>query len=343
MTPHIPAYTDDDATLRADACQPLAQAAEAGTVRLEAFKHGHYPGHALPRQALPGLKSVGFWDAETPQDWGLGWHQNEGIELTLLERGRVDFAVENVACGLKPNDLTVTRPWQRHRLGSPHIHSGRLHWLILDVGIRRPHQPWRWPHWIMLTPSDLEELTGILRHNEQPVWHNAQEVSQCFQRIARVVESPGEPSALSWLTVLLNELLLATLEMLRAQNLALDASLAGTERTVELFLRDLRENRGQLAREWSVGRMAVACGLGVTQFTQYCRRLTNATPMQHLNRLRLAESARLLRLSDAPSNVEVATRCGFGSAQYFANVFRRHFGCTPQQFQRGIDATSHVQ
>ena len=337
MARRIPIFTNHDEVYRADTCQPLAEAAEAGNVRLESLVHGHYPGRPLPKNALPGLKTAGFWDAEGPQQWGLPWHQNEGIELTFLESGCVDFAVEGVACRLKPNDLTVTRPWQRHRLGNPNVAPGRLHWLILDLGVRRPHQPWRWPSWIMLAKSDLDELTNILRHNEQPVWHNAHEVRDCFQKIARFVETDIEGSSVSWLTVLLNELLLLTLKMFRCHEVPLDERLSGTERTVELFLEDLRENQEHLAQEWTVSRMAGACGLGVTRFTDYCRRLTNATPMQYVNHLRLEVAARLLASESESTNAEVATRCGFGSGQYFATVFRRRYGCTPQEFR--VDPT----
>ncbi len=333
MPPRIPVYTDHDAVFRADACQPLARAAVAGQVRLQSLVHGHYPGRPLPRSALPGLKTIGVWDAEGPQNWGLDWHQNEGIELTLLESGAVEFAVEGSSHRLKPADLAVTRPWQRHRLGNPHIESGRLHWVVLDLGVRRPHQPWRWPSWILLAHNDLDELTDILRHNEQPVWHNAQEVRSCFQKIARAIEADRDGSSVSWLTVLLNELLLLTLEMLRSQEVPLDARLSGTERTVELFLHDLRDDREQIAQPWSVRRMADACGLGVTQFTQYCRLLTNLTPMQHLTGLRMQQAAKLLMSDQRLNNCGVAARCGFGSAQYFATVFRRHYGCTPQQYR----------
>jgi AraC family L-rhamnose operon regulatory protein RhaS len=100
--------------------------------------HSHYPGRKLPRGALLGVKSVGFWDAEGRQDWGLQWHRNEGIEVTFLERGASGFAVEQNEFRLRPDDLTVTRPWQRHRVGDPNIGAGRLHWLILDVSVRRP-------------------------------------------------------------------------------------------------------------------------------------------------------------------------------------------------------------
>lgn len=332
MPSRVPCYTDRDAVFHADACRPLCEAAQAGQVKLATRVHGHYPGRPLPRHALPGLKTVGYWDAEGPQNWGLAWHQNEGIEWTLLESGSVDFAVDQSAFRLKPDDLTVTRPWQRHRLGNPHVESGRLHWLVLDVGVRRPNQAWRWPSWIMLAPADLEQLTAILRHNEQPVWHQAQDVRMCFQRIARVVAAEDEQSCVSWLTVLVNELLLLTLHLLRAQNVKLDERLSGTARTVELFLQELRGNRQRLAQEWSVRQLASACGLGVTQFTDYCRKLTNATPMQHLNRLRLESSAELLLREPRWSVADVAAECGFGSAQYFSAAFRRHFGCSPRKY-----------
>ncbi len=332
MTKRVPIYTSQDETYQADTCQPLLQAARVGGIRLETLVHGHYPGRPLPRAALPGLKTVGYWDAEGPQAWGLGWHQNEGIELTLLERGGLDFAAEKTECRLRPNDLTVTRPWQRHRLGSPHIGPGRLHWVILDVGVRRPHQTWRWPSWVMLGKGDLDELTHILRHNEQPVWHNAAQVCECFVRIAQVIESDRDGSNVSWLTVLLNELFLHTLELFRSHDVTLDETLSDTQRTVELFLEDLRSDRRQLAGEWTVRRMAQSCGLGVTRFTDYCRRLTNTTPMQHLNRMRLDAAGQLLREQRGLTNLQVAEQCGFSSAQYFATVFRRHFGCTPQQY-----------
>lgn len=332
MALRVPIYTSQDEIYQADTCQPLLQAARAGQIRLETLVHGHYPGRPLPRTALPGLKTVGYWDAEEPQSWGLAWHQNEGIELTLLERGGLDFAVEGAEPRLKPNDLTVTRPWQRHRLGNPHIGPGRLHWVILDVGVRRPHQTWRWPSWIMLAKADLDALTHILRHNEQPVWHNAGQVCECFVRIAQAIESDRDGSSVSWLTVLLNELLLHTLELLRSHDVALDETLSDTQRTVELFLEDLRSDRRHLAEEWTVRRMAQSCGLGVTRFTDYCRRLTNTTPMQHLNRMRLESAAQLLRELPNLTNTQIAERCGFSSAQYFATVFRRQFGCTPGQY-----------
>lgn len=328
-----PIYQDHGKTFQADTCAPLDAAARAGTVRLEALARGHYPGRTLPPAALPGLKSVGFWDAPQAQAWGLDWHRNEGIELTLLERGRVAFAVDRHQTQLRADDLTVTRPWQRHRVGNPHVEAGRLHWLILDLGVRRPHQAWRWPAWVVLTRSDREQLTGYLRHNERPVWPATPEIRHCFQRIAGAVESDRAGEQSSRLAALINELFVLVLEMFRGRRVPLDVSLASTGRTVELFWEELRRQPTHLAAPWTVAAMARQCGLGVTQFIHHSKKLTNATPIAHLTLCRLEAAARVLRADRTRSILDVALAAGFSSSQYFATLFRRQFGCAPRDYR----------
>ncbi|MCX6895951.1 MAG: AraC family transcriptional regulator [Verrucomicrobia bacterium] len=330
-----PIYQEHGKTYQAANCALLVQAPARGRVQLTALARGQYPGKKLDRRALPGVKTVGFWDAHCAQDWGLDWHHNEGIELTFLERGGIAYAVDNRRCRLRPDDLTVARPWQRHRVGDPNIGAGRLHWLILDVGVRRPHQPWQWPSWLVLTEKDLRELTDGLRKNERPVWRATPEIRHCFQRIAAAVETDRAGSNISRLAVLLNDLLVLVLEMFRQQQIKLDASLASTGRTVELFWADLRKNLDHLATAWTVESMARQCGLGVTHFIHYSKQLTNTTPILHLNQCRLEAAARMLKANPQRSVLEVTMACGFNSSQYFATLFRRQFGKTPRDYRQG--------
>jgi AraC family L-rhamnose operon regulatory protein RhaS len=331
----IPLYQEDGSTYRADTCGPVRTAVAAGRLEHQALVRGQYPGQRLPRGVLPGVKTVGWWDAGEPQVWGLDWHRNEGIELTWLERGGIGFAVDRTACRLRPDDLTITRPWQLHRVGDPHVGAGRLHWLILDVGVRRQHQPWRWPPWVVLTRPDLHELTNCLRLNEQPVWHATPEVGHCFQRIATAVDADREGSSGSLLAALLNELLVLVLDMFRHRRVTLDESLASSQRTVELFWADVREHQEHLASEWTVGLMARRCGLGVTQFIYLTKRLFNMTPVQYLSVCRLEAAQAMLRSQPAVSVGAVAAACGFASSRYFATLFGRHFHCTPSALRDG--------
>ncbi len=337
MPSHPPIFKDHGTTYRADGCTPLEQAVERGDVYFKALARGHYPGDRLPRATLPGLKSVGFWDAVGPQEWGLDWHRNEGIELTFLETGALPFAVDGHAWPMRAGDLTFTRPWQSHRVGDPKVTAGRLFWVILDVGVRRPNQPWRWPSWMILSKEDLDRLTDLLRHNEQPVWPANTEISHCFQQIQRLLEGRFATGVQSRLAVCLNELFLALAETLHEQRIPLNPTLSSARRTVEMFLDDLGKNLEHLSLPWTVASMAEQCGLGVTAFTHYCRHVTNMTPMQFLATRRTERAAQLLVERPADPIIEIALACGFQSSQYFATVFRKQYGSTPRAYRQATE------
>ncbi len=334
MSKAIPIFTDHDEKYKADACSPLAQAATEKKIRAEVLSQGHYPGRALGRGMLPGLKMAGYWDAETDQDWGLPWHRNEGIEFTLLERGCLEFATDEGKHLTRANDMTIVRPWQRHRLGDPVIRASRLNWVLIDIGVRRPHQEWKWPPWVVLSPDDLNELTKILRQNENPMWRATPEIRKCFQSIAKCVDADTKQGSLSRLSLQLNEMLLLVLDMLRQRQVGLDVALTSSRRTVQLFLADLRSHPEHLALEWTITKMADACGLGVTQFISHVKSLENMTPMQYLVQCRLERGATILKCSPTVGITDTAMDCGFSSSQYFATVFAKHFGCSPKEFRK---------
>ena len=333
MPKPIPIYRDHDETYRADSCGPLVAGIMSGRVKAEALRHGHYPGKALPTTALPGIKMIGYWDAKGEQDWGLSWHRNEGVEFTFLESGSLEFGADDRAFHLQPDDLTVARPWQLHRVGDPHVTASLLHWLILDVGVRRPNQDWKWPAWLLLSQPDLDELTNILRHNENPVWKATAELRRCFREIAQAVDGDINGSCLSRLTLRINDMLLLMLEMFRTKKVRLDTSLSSTRRTVQLFLEDLKSQPEHLALEWTLGEMAESCGLKVTQFVQHVRSLTNMSPGQYLTRCRLEQAARMLKEQPHLTVTSVALDCGFGSSQYFATVFAKEYGESPKEYR----------
>ncbi|WP_037496271.1 AraC family transcriptional regulator [Solirubrobacter soli] len=316
-------YTAAHDAYAADTCVPLERAVECGELQMSALARGTYPGTRL--RALPGVRTVGFWDAARPQSWGLDWHRNEGIELTWLESGTLAFATDTLTTTLKPGDLTITRPWQRHRVGAPDVTPGRLHWLILDVGVRRPDQAWRWPAWLKPTAGELTRLTELLRHNEHPVWPGDGAVADAFTRLGEAVLAERT----RWVADPQAELLLAVAELLERRVPPLDASLSSAERTVALFLEELGHRVGE---PWTLDALAAECGLKRTRFTHYCERITNMTPSEYLTAARVDRAAHLLTHTDA-SITAIAHATGFSSSQYFATVFRRVRGCSPSEYR----------
>jgi AraC-like DNA-binding protein len=327
----IPTYVEKGKIYYCDTCVPVAKAARSGTLQLESLVHGTYPGRPLPECALPEVRSIGFWNATIKQDWGLDWHRNEGIEFTLLANGGLPFAVGDRKYALQPDDLTITRPWQPHRLGDPTIGVNRLYFLILDVGVRRPHQEWRWPPWIVLRREDLDELTLMLRQNEQHVWKAAPPIRQCFAEIGQSVKGERPEMNISRLTLCINEFLLDLLEMFRSSSLPLNESLTSARRSVKMFIGDLQSS---LMEPWTVRSMAEECGVGVTSFVYYFTQATNMTPMQYLVHQRVEAAAEMLLKRPHLHIIDVAMDCGFSSSQHFASSFKRFMGVTPTEHRR---------
>lgn len=320
-------------TYYADTCLPLVDAWNRKKVKLKALARYTYPGNRLTNDTK-GLNSIGYWDAREAQDWGLDWHRNEGIEIHFLESGTMPYSQENGEMVLSANDLTITRPWEAHKVGNPNIGIGKFYWVILDVGVRQPHQEWIWPDWIMLSDGDLQRLTTILRQNEQPVWKANNEIRECFQKISRAVNTDRKGSNASKVRLYVNELLVCLLDLFDSGNLVLNESLTDSMRSARLFLDELNE---KLSEPWTIEEMAKSAGLGLTRFTYHCKQLTNMTPMQYLTIKRLEKARKLLKREASLSIAEIAYRCGFATSQYFSTVFKKYEKCSPQQY-RGEEA-----
>jgi AraC family L-rhamnose operon regulatory protein RhaS len=332
------AFRSQNELFHADSCEPLKQAALAGSVRLAALGRGSYPGARLPKNDLREVCLTGFWDAAKDQSWGLGWHRNEGLELSFVEAGQVPFALEAGRNYLmEPGTLTITRPWQRHRVGNPHVLASRFHWLIIDVGVRRPNQPWIWPSWLLYPRRGLQHLTTMLRQNEQPVWRADEEIARCFRRLGKAAGAGAtNPQAIVRVKILINELIIALAEMLERRKPRLDENLSSSERAVRLFLKELPR---RLDEPWTLETMAENCGLGRSRFAAFCRQIVNVSPMEFLTRCRVDAAAELLRQDPQRSITEAAFACGFQSSQYFATVFRARLGKSPREWRQPLAAS----
>jgi AraC-like DNA-binding protein len=329
-----PIYQAHGEKFTIDSCEPQFRAIREGKIEMHALSKGHYPGRRMNSNVLPGLSTIGFWDCRSAQDWGLDPHRNEGLEVVFLETGRTGFEVDGVSHTLQAGNLTITRPWQLHRLGDPHIGRGRLCWLILDVGVRRPNQEWAWPSWLVLAPKDLAELTRKLRYSQQSVWMTHPRMRQVFEELADCIRHWKQPRVSSRMAVAINRLLVELSELVAAQQVDEKPEFAMRRHTVELFLRDLAENPLSCGEPWTIASMAERCGMGVTSLSKYSRELVNNGPVAYLGLCRLEHAARELIANRRCSVTEVAMAAGFNTSQYFATAFQRRFGMTPGEYRR---------
>jgi len=327
-------YKEGGARFGVDSCAPQFAAMRDGKIHLRALTKGHYPGIPMNTSQLPSITSIGYWSCTGAQNWGTESHRNEGLEITFLETGSMAFSVDAKNYELSRGHFTITRPWQLHKLGAPHIMPGKLHWLIMDLRVHRPNQEWRWPRWLSMTDEDRMELSKKLRHNENPVWDASPAISEAFRDIGECVARWPGPQLESLMIALLNRLFVEILVVLGAQCPPKNPHLASRPSMVEIFLRTLAEDPSIAREPWTLPQMANQCGMGITAFSGYCRSLVNAGGIDYLNQCRINHAAKEVREVPERPVTEIAFSGGFNSSQYFATVFGKRFKMTPSAYRR---------
>ncbi len=278
-----------------ETCEAQVSAARLGKIQLTALSRGQYPGTILSKDILPGLSSIGFWDGSGPQDWGIAARRNKGIEIHFVENGNMSFMVDERPFDLSAGDITLTRPWQLHQFGNPHIRPGRVHWLVIDVGAANPNGQWRWPDWITLTSEDLAELTQKLRRNKAPVCKSTPEIARIFQQLATGIVRWDNPHSVSRMTTYLNQLFISLLDIPTTPTQDEKPIQSLNRQKAEAFLKNLQDNPKNCEEISSLRQMAEHCGMGITAFAKHTREFANVGPMEFLKQCRLNHAAKQLR------------------------------------------------
>lgn len=317
----------------ADDCSPLILAVNRGETDLVAFGRGQYPGVPIPQGQLPGLRSIGYWDAVGPQSWGLPMHRNEGIEICYLLSGETYFSTHSDKWMLHAGDITITRPWQRHQLGNPSIGPCKLFWMILDVESSEGREAWEFPSWIGPDSLSRRELLGIFRKNQRcHILDEGQQLKGFMEMICRNLGRDGSlkmAQVANWI----NFLLIEVAQQLSGEIKESAGDPLGFNQTIRQFFNGLESSVDKSAEPWTVAEIARACRVGKTYLSNACRDIFNTTPFEQLNRIRLAHAANLLKKFPEKSVTEIAFTSGFNTSQYFATRFRKQYGVSPQVFR----------
>ncbi|MGL6193761.1 MAG: helix-turn-helix transcriptional regulator [Thermoguttaceae bacterium] len=327
-----PIFRSNQTVYCADTCEPLVTAAKNGDIDTKSLVHGHYPGTTIPKEILPGLKMLGFWNATVPQNWGLPWHRNEGLEISFQASGNNVFSTLEAANQLNPGDLAISCPWQLHKIGNPNISVGLLQWMVIDVGGAYPNQRWKWPHWIILTDSDKEKLADLIVKNPYPVIRPKNKKIDTWNRLFTILKKNENDRQFSQIAIVINEILFQLIGILETYSSDEWTETSLTIRLVQSFIKELQMHPGQLFYQWTLPEMAKQCGLSISSFGTYFRQLTNMSPKNFLNKLRIEYAAQLLSEHPEVAITELALDCGFASSQYFATVFKKYIGKSPKAF-----------
>jgi AraC family L-rhamnose operon regulatory protein RhaS len=252
-------------------------------------------------------------------------HYNPGIEVCLCRSGVYRWDVEGREVELRPGDLSVTRPWQRHSARDSVLGPGRLCWIILAAegeGVLRA------PLLKKMLGQDADAVLAVLSADSRAYLGQLPDAAAIFYAIRTELAS----DALGRVSAVRAEVCRL---LTRVSRRLARTEPPGEEREAvpERVLAVLKEVAQTPDRQWTSGEMAVEAGLGLTAFTEWCRRVTGRSPRWYVLEQRLDRGRELLASTPRPVT-EIALEIGFSSSQHFSSAFRKLYGESPTEYRR---------
>ena len=84
-----------------------------------------------------------------------------------------------------------------------------------------------------------------------------------------------------------------------------------------------------------IEELAALINLNPTYFCKYFKKLTDKTPIEYLNNIRIEQAAKLLKESDL-SIIEICYQVGFEHVSYFIKKFKEQKGITPKKYKKEV-------
>ncbi|MBI4005973.1 MAG: AraC family transcriptional regulator [Gammaproteobacteria bacterium] len=105
-----------------------------------------------------------------------------------------------------------------------------------------------------------------------------------------------------------------------------------TDPKIGRVLNQIHANPGD---DWTVARLAKACGMSRSNFTSRFNQLVGMTPMRYVTEWRMQEAIELLQTTNL-SIAMIAERCGYLSEVSFRKAFRSVIGEPPGRVRRAV-------
>lgn len=254
----------------------------------------------------------------------LATHRNAGLEIVFVRRGNLLWQAEGVAEPVTPGSVYFTLPEQEH--GSAEEFEPGHEWIyvILAPGKEGPLHPA-----LGFSKKEAAEIETLLKASRRHSLGGGAALEGVLAALDAETRSPGYLHE-ARVAALARTAVIELARCVRAHRATeIPTVRSGAQERVRRLVAEMAKAP---ARSWTLGEMAAQCRLGRTQFASVFRDQTGDSPTHFLQRMRVREACRLLRETER-SITHIALDCGFGTSQYFAQVFKR---CTG-----GLDARTY--
>jgi len=258
-------------------------------------------------------------------------HKNQGMEITFVEKGVMEWMVEGRPEKVEAGSVFYTLPWQVHGSLQPR-EPENLVWHVLfhlDKDYSTPHTHFQFRKNLGFTQRESKILSSTYSSSLRHCFPATTTIRSLMPALIAELQSTRELRDVLAITLL--RALLVELKRVVNSEVADITTYTRSEQRVQELITILSAN---CSRQWTLATMADHCGIRRTQLCKIFHKLTGSTPMEFLSRIRIEHAKTLLRRSDTKV-IDVAFECGYSSSQYFANNFKHATGVTPSVYRKG--------
>ena len=258
-------------------------------------------------------------------------HKNQGMEITYVEKGLMEWMVEGHPEKVEPGSVFYTLPWQVHgSLQAKEPENTVWHILFhLEKDYKTPRANFRFTKTLGFSPEESKMLSETFASSTRHCFQATPTIRSLMPTLIGELQSKRELRDV--LTITLLRATLVELKRIVNSEVSDKATYTRSEQRAQDLINRLSSNCGQ---QWTLSNMAQDCGIRRTQLCKIFHKLTGSTPIEFLSRIRIEHAKTLLRRSETKV-IDIAFECGYSSSQYFANTFKQATGVTPSVYRRG--------
>lgn len=256
-------------------------------------------------------------------------HRHFGVaELAFVETGHQPYCLGGQRFSLLGGEGIVIPPDMPHSTDGHPSYPGKRIWLQLRLPQKEDGR------WLGLSPSEAAPLLSMLR---APANLCAKWPADFARRVATLFALYDRPESPVRTAMLRTHLLTLLFDLL-------DLNLPDLSPAYQTRIRKvIGWAEAQPHANVTLEQLAAVSGLSVSCFKRVFKEVTGIPPHAFILRKRMERAQALLR-EGGLSVTETAHVCGFNSSQYFATVFKRITGLTPNDVlhNRTVALPDHV-
>lgn len=250
-------------------------------------------------------------------------HQNPGLEIVVILRGHLLWKTGELIEPVPSGAIYFTLPGQVHGSAAEFEPGHEWAYVIFAPSPRGLFHPD-----LGFLPSETASIHAALAASPNHALQGSDLIRTLIPHLVAELKNPGLHHH-AQAVALARAIVIELVRCVQAGRATVPTVRSGPQERVRKLVAAIIDAP---APPRTLAHMAADCRIGRTQFSTLFRAQTGDSPIVFINRMRVRHACHLLRNTNR-SITNIAHETGFGSSQYFSQIFKRHTG--------GLDARTY--